>query len=305
LLQTAAVAGRQLDLKVLRSFVDSDVELEDWLTVLNEASVLDVQDNLWRFAHDKLREGVLGTITAEDRVGLHRDVATAISSIHMLRINEFTASLVYHWGAAGDAEKESQYAALAGKQALASGAHQKAVDFSTRALLLMKQELGSEKKQAVLHQTIGEAAIGLEQHALAEQHFEAALAACQAVNYKWGIAAAQNDLGMISALRGNIAAAEGHFKQALTNAMNIRAQAMALTALLGFAGISLTNHRTDTAFEFASFVVQNPATDAKTRERAAQMVNLLSGFMAPEQVATVATQSAQLKLSDLAKHLLE
>src|SRR6185369_9787490 len=46
LLQTAALIGRQLDLRLLRR-LDSSVELAEWLTACSDAAVLEVQEERW------------------------------------------------------------------------------------------------------------------------------------------------------------------------------------------------------------------------------------------------------------------
>ncbi|MEZ4591177.1 MAG: DUF2791 family P-loop domain-containing protein [Chloroflexota bacterium] len=65
LLQLAAIGGRQLDLAVLAR-LRGTVDLQAWLLACNEAMVLEVTDNTWRFAHDKLREGLLQNLDAAD-----------------------------------------------------------------------------------------------------------------------------------------------------------------------------------------------------------------------------------------------
>jgi hypothetical protein len=61
LLEIAAVAGRELDLKVLGAAAP-ETTLDSWLTICADASVLEVQDGRWRFAHDKLRERMLADL---------------------------------------------------------------------------------------------------------------------------------------------------------------------------------------------------------------------------------------------------
>ena len=81
LLQVAAVAGRELDLRVLNSIQHgqhTDTPLDSWLTMYANAAILEVQDDRWRFAHDKLRQGVLEGLAPDDLRLLHREVAVAI-----------------------------------------------------------------------------------------------------------------------------------------------------------------------------------------------------------------------------------
>jgi tetratricopeptide (TPR) repeat protein len=132
LLRVAAIVGRRVDVALLRHAAPG-VDVERWLTDCAGAAVLDVADGGWRFAHDKLREGVLEELPAAERPALHRRVAEAMVSAHGDG-SEWTAALCYHWGAAGDGAREAEYARRAGEEALRVGACREAVPFLARAL---------------------------------------------------------------------------------------------------------------------------------------------------------------------------
>ncbi|MBX3086606.1 MAG: protein kinase [Anaerolineae bacterium] len=307
LLRIAAVAGRQLDLKVLREFVASDDELNEWLTTISYTAVLDVQDTLWRFAHDKLRDGVLADMPSHERRELHRQIAAKIETVHLLRINEFTASLVYHWGQGADTEKEAHYAALGAKQALSSGAHQNAIKYADKALELLGRELGVEKKLAAQHAIAGEAYMGMGEHDRARERFHQQLSLCQQANYKWGATDAYNELGMVSIYLGELDNAKDCFLQSLQQAMNIRAQALALSAILGLGILALKTGRANDALDLVTFVEAHPAIDGRTRTRAKEMLDILERTTWPEQLSEAKTKAASTKLNvnDIAKQLME
>jgi len=158
LLHVAAIMGRQLDLGVLR-IADRDVNLERWLTDCADASVLSVQDGQWRFMHDKLREGLLLNVTAEEKVKLHRRAAQSIDALYAQSPDHYPA-LFYHWSSAGDKNKELHYATLAGEQLLQSGAYREAVIYLRRALALVEEKpestAGIARDRAKLERQIGE-----------------------------------------------------------------------------------------------------------------------------------------------------
>jgi len=77
LLNFAAVAGRMLDLNILHKAAP-DLDLNLWLATCAELAVLDVQEGRWRFAHDKLREGMLKSLGADELRDLHGQVAAAM-----------------------------------------------------------------------------------------------------------------------------------------------------------------------------------------------------------------------------------
>ncbi len=140
LLQIAALAGRQLDLTVLRE-LEPEIDLERWLTDCTNAAVLELNDGNWRFTHDKLREGLLMQIDDGHRRELHGAIAASLESVYSInrqRLASQASPLAYHWGRAGNEEREARYARLAGDQALRAGAFREAVQFLARALVLIR-----------------------------------------------------------------------------------------------------------------------------------------------------------------------
>ncbi|MCI0396015.1 MAG: AAA family ATPase [Chloroflexi bacterium] len=170
LLQLAAAAGRVLNLKVLRA-ADPGANLEQWLTNCANAAVLNVQDERWQFAHDKLRERLLARLTEPERRNLYRRVALAFETIYA-SAPERAATLAYFWAQAGDAGQELKYAAVAGQYALQSGANHEAVEFFSRALGIRQQldparlvppDAAEQLEQARWLRQLGEAHLGLGQ----------------------------------------------------------------------------------------------------------------------------------------------
>ncbi|HVO70958.1 MAG TPA: hypothetical protein VMT24_12985, partial [Aggregatilineaceae bacterium] len=134
LLRLAALTGRELDLKVLRT-LDPRIDLQRWVTLCADAAVLEASGEQWRFAHDKLRETLVSEVPAGIRANLHEQIARAIETVY-LGAPEYASSLTYQWLQAGDNAKTIHYAALAGEQALSSGAYKEAIGFLERALNL-------------------------------------------------------------------------------------------------------------------------------------------------------------------------
>ncbi len=174
LLRAAAVAGRQLDLNVLHA-VDPTIEVDDWLTTCSNAAVLENQDNRWRFAHDKLREGLLAGLTADEKQSLNRTVAEAIEQAYP-DSRVYAAALAYHWANANQVDKEAHYQALAGEQALQSGAYQEAVKYLLRTVALYQQAQATRLDLAYVHRLLGDAYLGLGDLPKARQTLEHGLA---------------------------------------------------------------------------------------------------------------------------------
>jgi len=134
-LQLAAVAGREIDLDVMYK-LSGDGTLDSWLNDLSEIALFDILAGHWRFAHDKLREGVINEISDDSLTDMHRRVAEAIEEIYPDN-PEYAASLAYHWAGAKNPEKELEYSELAGQLAFQNYANEEAITYLRRALELL------------------------------------------------------------------------------------------------------------------------------------------------------------------------
>ncbi len=130
LLQLAAVAGRQLDLDLLRRF---EPQLEAWLYLSADAAVLEASDRSWRFAHDKIRESLLVELDTARRRALHLAVAEAMEGLYAGSAAH-AAALAEHYQRAGEIGKAALYQVEAGMFALAQGATEQATALLLSAL---------------------------------------------------------------------------------------------------------------------------------------------------------------------------
>lgn len=136
LLEVAAVAGRQLDLDILRA-IAPDTNLDQWLTTCADAAILEVYSDKWRFAHDRLREGLLAELPADRRQNLHRQVAQGIESVYReTGLAPFYTTLAHHWSSAKETSKAMDYLEKAGIQALENFANREAADYFRQLLAL-------------------------------------------------------------------------------------------------------------------------------------------------------------------------
>lgn len=138
LLVGTAVAGRQLDLKLLPLLAEmtkTHIPMETWLATCAEAAVLELFNGNWRFAHDKLRAGILETINPERQKGWHLTVAQLIEQIYPDQ-PEQAATLTFHWKKAGNTAKERHFARLAGEYAQNQFLNEAALDYFDQALAL-------------------------------------------------------------------------------------------------------------------------------------------------------------------------
>ena len=159
LLTLAAIAGRQLDLNLLRTLTQ---DAEQWLHDCAAAGVLEVHDQRWRFAHDKLREQLLSELTSTQRAELHCRIGTALEQAYP-GLGAPTAELAFHFEQGGVLDKAARYAALAGEQALNRGALSEAAALLSRAIALQEQVRLPVAERARTVRRLVDAKLGLGQ----------------------------------------------------------------------------------------------------------------------------------------------
>ncbi|NWF69220.1 MAG: protein kinase [Chloroflexi bacterium] len=138
LLEFAAVAGYYIDVHMLEALAPREM-IDTWLNDCLDAKVLDVGDTSerhseWRFAHEKLRTGLLATLGEHERRALHQQVALTIETVYG-ETPEQIAKLAYHWQMAGSGQRAADVTLLAARQAAHSGAYHEAAEHYLRALL--------------------------------------------------------------------------------------------------------------------------------------------------------------------------
>lgn len=174
-LQLAAVMGRRIDLDVLVAAIPT-IDREAWLTTCANALIIEVEEQQWRFVHDKLREALLGSLTREQWQALHARVAQAYES-HFHAQPDYARTLAYHWGMAGHPQQELRYALLAAQQMLRAGAYNEADQMLQRCLELLPQATATAAEaaqaEAEVRQWIGELCLARGQYAQATQEFAA------------------------------------------------------------------------------------------------------------------------------------
>lgn len=137
LLEKAAVAGRYLDLKLLQHLSSIDgLVLDQWLAVCANSTVIELHNERWQFAHDRLREIVLEGIAPKQRPIMHEEVAHAIETVYRTQdtLPSQYATLALHYGKAGNLTKEREYARRAGEYATSRFATADALYYLQRAL---------------------------------------------------------------------------------------------------------------------------------------------------------------------------
>jgi len=186
LVQCAALFGREIDLAVFNRMATDSLGLsaeraEVCLLACNDAAVLELADNRWRFAHDKLREYLVKTIPADVRPLYHRHVAMAIESAYPNDV-AWSAVLADDWQAAGDAAKATFHTRQAADLALRNCQFNRALAYYEKLVSAYGTENPQSASHADLLVRLGETYIQLAQFPAAQTALESALEAAERLN---------------------------------------------------------------------------------------------------------------------------
>ena len=219
LLRLAAVAGRELDMKLMRLLamnlnVDTAPDLERWLATCANAAVLETYDGDWRFAHDKLRDSILDPVPDAGRAQLARAVAIGLETLYPVDA-EHAAALAYHWNGAGEIGKSLYYTLIAGEGLLRGGVYQEALSAFGSARQMAVSLGGDPATLADIWRLEAEAHLGLGHYDQARQLYESNLHTVETLNDAAGTIRAHQRLGDIAHTLEDYAGAETAYQRAL------------------------------------------------------------------------------------------
>jgi len=172
LLRQAAVMGRKLDRAALQTI---EPELEGWLQRCTAAAILESSEADYQFAHDKLRERLLASLTDEQRRPLHLRAANALEQVYG-RDGEHAAIMGHHFEQAAAWPQAARYLAMAGRQALQRGALQPAAELLQRAITAQQHAGVSKLERAATLRRLAKTLQGTAQNEASMQAMKAGLA---------------------------------------------------------------------------------------------------------------------------------
>jgi len=154
LLNLAAVAGRQLDLNVLKK-LEPTVDFDEWLSEIAEAAVLEAEEDNWRFAHNKVRDRIVADLDEKTLRATHRKLAEAIEAVYPDGEGQY-AGLAQHWEWAQEPAKAFRWYKLAGQQSEEAFAPIKAIEYYQKALSLMSAGRKSARERVAIYTGLGQ-----------------------------------------------------------------------------------------------------------------------------------------------------
>ncbi|MCI0714301.1 MAG: protein kinase [Chloroflexi bacterium] len=115
-LELAAVYGREVNLELIIHLIPQ-LDMDTWLNICANAAIVEVRDNQWRFAHDRMRSTIVDKLAAEYKTALHERIATAIEVLYP-DDPAYVMLLAHHWTRAENRDKAFDYIVAASEQML-------------------------------------------------------------------------------------------------------------------------------------------------------------------------------------------
>ena len=164
MLVAAAIVGRDFDIALLEAFGElSGHELRDALEEATRGRFLSSSGpDKYRFAHDLVRQRVLGVVPLPRLQAYHLAVADTLERVYGKSANERAGEIGHHLyqaGTSADPLRTATYLAQAAKNALAVGAFEEVLRLVETTLALLPAESTRERAQALTIR--GEASWGL------------------------------------------------------------------------------------------------------------------------------------------------
>ncbi len=149
ILDAASVIGEEFEVKLLSEVVGQDTleVLETLNTVAHSTSLVQVDENRYRFDHARSRETIYAVLAAPLKRGYHNRIAEILESSKGAALP--LSNLAYHYAEAGSKEKAVKYALAAAKDDLARWSIAQAIKHFEYVLLNADEGYGVENRSAL------------------------------------------------------------------------------------------------------------------------------------------------------------
>ncbi|GAB4160973.1 MAG: hypothetical protein Fur005_17990 [Roseiflexaceae bacterium] len=215
-LKTASVIGFVFPERALHAIYPLDHEraaLVDCLQALEQQDMTLPEpleyEVAYRFKHAITKEVVYDLMLFAQRRALHRSLALWYERLYANDLERYFQLLAHHWDRAGDLQRSLDYLDRAARHSLSLCAYQEARNLLIQAVDLAEQiDPPQPERMLRLRYALGETCWFQGEADLAQQHFEAALAAARALRDQSQTARVLSRLAQIHQDRGEVALAE-------------------------------------------------------------------------------------------------
>ena len=149
LLETAAILGREVSLRILRKMWSGTGSIESLLGELVRLEFLTPkrrEEGIWVFKHPLIQEVAYERLQPSDRAALHGIAGRAVETLYAGRLEEAYDRLAYHYSKSGEREQAVEYLTRLADKAARSNALAEAVTALEKAFeLAEKLGAGSQR----------------------------------------------------------------------------------------------------------------------------------------------------------------
>ncbi|RMG84667.1 MAG: tetratricopeptide repeat protein, partial [Chloroflexi bacterium] len=257
-LKLAAIAGRRIDPVIMKALIAQNETarhtvattllndpsatpqaiLDYMFLVCSNAAVFSAQEDTWSFAHDKLREAVLGRIPPEEKPPLYRQVAETIEQVHSDDLEPWAVMLAQYWAEADDQRKEAHYTFIAAEKIAEIGVLSLARQLFQRLLQIRAYEFHENptlQKGIIMHR-LGSIFRRMGNFKQALQHEMEAIAIFEQLDDQHWLCSAYGEMGDIYLRYEQVEPAKEYFEKSLA-----LARAIGDPKTLGFSVMNLGN----------------------------------------------------------------
>ena len=231
LLKLAALHGREIDRSVLQGLT-STVALEQWLQIAAEAAVLEIHDERWRFAHDKLREEVIAQIEPTEKRQLFHQIAETVEIVYP-HDNSRAEILLGYWRAAQEPAKALPHLLFVARERVELGInYQETRELLLEGLTWSRTQPDSNQQQSALLKRLGDIHLRQGDYPAAQLHYNESLHLAEQTDDPLLRSNALHGLGMIAWRQGELAQAMQYIQTDLLLARRAGDQEQIIAALL-------------------------------------------------------------------------
>ncbi|MDX1523898.1 MAG: tetratricopeptide repeat protein, partial [Anaerolineae bacterium] len=156
--------------------------------------------------------------------------------------------------------------------------------------LSIYKAVGNQQGMAIALNSLGYIFSQQGDYPTARKLLEESLAIRRAIGFPRGIAVTLNNLGLVTMALDDLDASQKYYEESLEIAVDVDALPQALAALAGIAGILARAGQPSRAGEILSVVLNHPASNEETRQRAKKILNnLVTNATAPPIEASTKT----------------
>ncbi len=174
LLDLASVVGEKINPSMLGTVLSMDklLVLENLHQISHASLLVNPTDSLYSFRHAKFREVLYDELSLALKKEYHSRIAETIENEARVKGEVPANELAFHYALAGNTEKSTQYAMMAGEDALRRFCNAEAVDHFSYVLKNLSDDTSNDHKRILAQEGLGDAYYALASFEKSKQTFE-------------------------------------------------------------------------------------------------------------------------------------